>query len=284
MPAINALLPYFGSARLVAPQIGRALDGCTWVGVPFLGGGPELAHMTARTIVANDLHRGVVNLARVAADPNLGAILRRDLKALPFHADVLAGAQARCRGHHAAFDGGPWPDFDGKPWLDYDFARDYFVCCWMGRSGQAGTPKEFSGGLPVRWDANGGDSAVRYRSAVASLRDWRRVLARVNFTCMDAFDFLAKCHDRPGHGIYCDPPWPDDGDEYTHRFDEAHHRRLAATLSAYREARVVCRFGDHSLVRELYPESAWRWATLDGRTSANKAKAEVLLTLNGAPA
>jgi DNA adenine methylase len=271
MPAINALLPYFGSARLVAPQIGRALDGCTWVGVPFLGGGPELAHVDARTIVANDLHRGAVNLAIVAASPVLGYTLRRRLKGFPFHAEMLRICQEYCRSREPG--GGP----------DLEHAIAYFVCCWMGRSGQAGTPKEFSGGLPVRWDANGGDSAVRYRSAVASLRDWRRVLARVNFTCMDAFDFLAKCHDRPGHGIYCDPPWPDDGDEYTHRFDEAHHRRLAATLSAYREARVVCRFGDHSLVRELYPESAWRWATLDGRTSANKAKAEVLLTLNGAP-
>lgn len=37
------------------------------------------------------------------------------------------------------------------------------------------------------------------------------------------------------------------------------------------------RDGDHPLIRELYRPDRWRWIEHDGRTSANKTKAEVLL-------
>ena len=48
-------------------------------------------------------------------------------------------------------------------------------------------------------------------------------------------------------------------------------------LGEYRETRVVVRYGDHALIRELYPHEKWVWHELTGRTSANKGKAEVLL-------
>ena len=279
-PKITALAPWFGGNRLLGSRVGEALSGCRWVGVPFMGGGAELAHIEARTIVANDLHKMVINLARVLAHDKLGALLIRELRRMPFHALALAHAQeaAACWERDLAGDDGRLPMFP-----HYNAARDYFVACWMGRSAQAGTGDELSGSLPVRWDAAGGDSAVRFRSAAVSLRAWRRVVARCNFTCLDAFEFLAKCKDRPDHGVYADAPWPDDGDGYRHKFGEAAQRRLAATLAGYERARVVVRFGDHPLIRELYPEPEWRWVEFAGRTSANKAKREVLL-LRNAPA
>jgi DNA adenine methylase len=273
---VTALLPWYGSNRTLAHHVGAALAGCTWVGIPFLGGASELAHITARTVVANDLHRGVINLCLTLADPELGPALRRRLRDLPFHADALAAAQARCRDLHAAGR----PRVEDMP--DPRFAADYFVCAWMGRSGKAGTAAEYSGALPVRWNANGGDSAVRFRSAVASLRAWRRVIMRANFTCMDAFDFLAKCKDEPGAGIYSDSPFPDAGDDYRHHFTEAQHRALAVALARFRRARVVARFYDHSLIRELYPEPAWTWhRPKGGRKQTNEAAPEVLLVNDG---
>lgn len=282
----TALASWFGSDRMIAQAVGQELAGCTWVGVAFAGGMSALAHIDARSLLVNDLHRHVVNLAAAAAHPALGPSLYRRLKRKAFHPDELRAAQSRCQLREQS-DGGPdtlfasgFPDprFERGP--DLDWAADYFVVAWMGRNGTAGTPGEFRAGLSLRWDAGGGDSNTRYRSAVASLVAWRRVLRRCNFTSEDAFDFLARVKDKPGHGLYVDAPWPEDGDGYTHRFTTTMQRRLAQRLSEFRHARVVVRFGDHQLIRELYPDGRWAWRRLKGRNNANADVAECLI-LNG---
>ena len=91
---IKCVAPWFGSNRLLAGVVGQALDGCEWVGVPFAGGMAELLQIGARTMAVNDLHRHVVNLARVMADERLGPRLYRVLRRQVFHPDVLAEAQA----------------------------------------------------------------------------------------------------------------------------------------------------------------------------------------------
>lgn len=270
---VTALAPWYGSNRLLAAKVGELLDGCSWVGVPFVGGLSELVHLTARTVVANDLHRHIVNMAAVVACPLNGPRLYRRLRREVFHPDTLANAQAFCNRMEAL---GDRPQ-DVEPAVCFEWAAAYFICAWMARNGTAGTDGEFKAGLSFRWEAGGGDSAVRFRSAIFSLRDWRRVLARVTFDCRDAFEFLAKCKDQAGHGLYIDAPWPSDGDHYRHKFTEAQQRQLAEVLTGYQQTRVVVRFGDHELIRELYPASHWRWLQQTGRTAANKAKAEVLL-------
>lgn len=247
---------------MLAEHVGEALGPCEWVGIPFFGSGPELLHIKARTIVANDLHHHVINLARVIQHPHhrpeLVARLQREL----FHETSLGTAQAWCREHPVA--AGP----------DVEAAANYFISQWMGRSGKAGTEAEFSGGLPIRWNASGGDSAVRYRSAVRSIMAWGKVLQRVNFVVSDGIEFLGKCKDDEGHGIYCDPPFPDAGAKYKHQVDQ---HELAERLTAFTNAKVVCRFYDHPLVRELYPEGRWHWIRLKGRKSSNAEAPEVLI-------
>lgn len=193
--------------------------------------------------------------------------LTRELRRLPFHPDVLAGSQGCCKLREAQIP-------------SVSRAVDYFICIWMGRSHRCGTVDEFNGGLSRRWNANGGDSNTRYRSALRSLVGWSRIMRRCAFDCMDAFEFLSKCQDNTGHGIYVDAPWPDDGSRYKHTFSEDDQRRLASVLAGYCHARVVVRFGDHPLVRELYPEPKWTWRRMTGRTQTNADKAEVLI-LNG---
>ncbi len=271
---ISALAPWYGSNRMLAPNVGAALKGCRWVGIPFAGGLSEVAEIKAPTIVCNDLHKHLINLALIAADPIYGPKLYRRLRRMPFHPWILEAAQRAC----ATYD--PPNPLGGDMEARLNFAVDYFVCCWMGRSAKAGADGEFKGGLPVRWNANGGDSAVRFSSAVQSLRPWRRILERCNFVCEDAFDFLEKCKDESGHAIYSDAPWPEDGDKYVHRFTESDQRRLANKLVTFNQCRVVVRFGDHPLIRELYPEDKWQWHRHDSRTAANKAKSEALITRN----
>lgn len=288
---ITALAPWFGSNRTLAPAVGEALRGCTWVGVVFAGGMTELRHVDARTILVNDLHGNIINLARVMADPTLGPQLYRRLRRLPFHPRALASAQARCLDAGGGEPvGGLFGAPEPRPWTDpLEQAVEYFTAVWMGRSAKAGTDDEFSGGLALRWNAGGGDSAVRFANATASIPAWRRVLRRCTFSEMDAFEFIDRAADAferdasdDVHGLYLDPPFPDAGDPYRHKFTPTLHRRLAERVTALSPAMtVVCRFYDHPLVRELYPETRWEWRRMQGRDMANQAKPEVLLIRGG---
>lgn len=265
-PKLTALAPWFGSNRTLAENVGAALAGCTWVGVPFAGGMSELAHIKARTLLVSDLHKHVVNLASVLADPKLGPTLVRRLRRVPFHEDALLASQAYCRLVE-----------EGNCWSPLDWAERYFVSAWMSRNASAGTKKEFSAPFSARWTDTGGDSATRWRSAVAGLGAWRAILARCTFVCLDVFAFLDKVKDRPRHGLYLDAPWPGDGDSYRHKFTADRQRELAARLAAFGRCKVVVRYGDHPLIRELYPADKWEWNAFTGRTAGNNGKAEVLL-------
>lgn len=264
--AVRAMASWFGANRMNAPAVGQELRGCKWVGVPFAGSMAELSEIGASSIVVSDLHRHVVNLASVVATQRreMVDVLRR----LPFHPDVLAAAKEFCKAN------------EPNGLNDIAAATQYFICVWMGRSHRAGTVEEFNGGLSRRWNANGGDSNVRYRSAVRSLAAWERIMRRCSFDVMDCFEFLDCCKDVEGHGIYCDAPWPDLGKKYKHKFTEADQRKLATRLRQFTKARVVVRFGDHPLIRELYPAPHWTWRMLSSRTQANTDKAEALI-LNG---
>lgn len=269
---ITCLAPWFGAARMIAMHVGEELAGCSWVGVPFAGGMPELLQINARTIVASDKHGWIINLARCVADPITYNLLRRHLIYTPFHPTELKEAQAYC----SSFTYPP----EGSQ-ASVTCALKFFICAWMGRSGLSGTDGEFRGNLAMRWDASGGDSCTRFRSAIKALADWRRVFQRCTFHVMDAFEFLKECHDKPGIGIYVDPPWPDDGDSYRHKFTSEQQALLAEKLATFTKARVVIRYGDHPLIRKLYPEDRWTWRPIAGRTQANNTKHEVLI-LNGA--
>lgn len=266
---VTALVPWYGSNRMLAKHVGELLAGCRWVGVPFAGGMSELAHITAPTMVVNDLHRHVINLAKVVAHPPSCHTLVQRLENAAFHPDELEAAQDYC------------VMFPPNGTTDVNAAISYFITQWMGRSGNAGTEKEFTGGLPVRWNANGGDSNTRYRSAVQSLAAWGRIMQRCNFTTLDFGEFLGKCKDEQGHGIYCDPPFPAGGELYRHKFTEADHRRLCTLLGGFKKTRVVIRYYDHPLVRELYAGPQWAWKELTGRKSSNADAPEVLISNEG---
>lgn len=264
---ITAMAPWFGCNRENASTPGQLLAGCKWIGIPFAGGMPEVPHFKASTIVVNDIHWQVVNMAEVTAHPILGPKFYRHLRRIDFHPKTLDHAQLACRGKWAT---GP----ETTPCLEA--AIDYFIAVWMGRSAMAGKAKEFSGNLSVRWASGGGDSALRFHNAVRGLPAWRRAMRKCSFSCLDFRKFLAMVKDLIDSGIYCDPPWVEEGD-YKHGFAEKDHRDLARLLNAFERTQVVLRYGDHPLIRELYPADRWEWIETESRTSGNNAKAEVLI-------
>ncbi len=265
----TALAPWFGSNRMLAPIVGKEIGKCDWAGVVFSGGMAEVPHIRARELLVNDLHRDIINLARVMANAESRKWLVEAAGSLLFHPDILKEAQDYCR-----------ILIPPKVAADQMRALWYFVAVWMGRSTIAGTDKEFEGNLSSRFTASGGGSNVRYRSAISSAEAWGQVLSHCEFSVLDFREFLNKCHNRKGHAIYSDAPFPDAGDGYRHKFIERDHRDLAAELGRFTNTRVVIRYNDHPLVRELYPESRWTWNRLNSRTQANKALAEVLI-ING---
>lgn len=274
-PAIGALVQVYGSNRLLSDKVGELLKGCKWVGIPFAGGLSELPAIKARTVVAGDLHGGIVNLARAVADPEIGPLLQASLGGLTFSELELCAAQRRLAEREEAGRQVDWM-IGGEP--DLDWARDQFVAAWMARAGTAGTKSELRATLSIRWNAGGGDSVRRWRNAVAGLSAWTAMMVdRVTVVCMDAFAFLQKCKDEPGHGVYADPPFICGGGPYKHGFSAAEHARLAEVLGGYRQATVVVRAYDDPRVREMYPRSAWRWVELSGKKNTNEDSLECLL-------
>lgn len=273
---IKQLADRFGSNRENAHRPGELLKGCTCIAIPFAGGMCEVPYMESNIVLVNDLDRHVVNLARVVREFTQERLAAK-LDCTPFHPDVLREAQAFCRRMEAL------PD-DEKPGRGSDFgfewAYHYFISAWMVRGGSMGTDGEFDQALSIRWKSGGGDSVVRFRNATEALKEWQKTMQRCTFTTLDAFEFIGQCKKRdiPENGIYCDAPWPKDGDAYTHKFPEPMQRRLSKVLGEFERTKIVVRYGDHPLIRELYKEPKWTWNLVTGRTQANDAKAEVLLT------
>jgi DNA adenine methylase len=290
--AIGALAPWFGGNRIQAEMVGRELGRLAWCGVLFAGGMPEIRYITTQAGVAIDLHRHMINMARVVADPVLLCRMIRRIERLLFHPDVIAEAQRRCLDREQAGGGGGLfcGDADQKPKVskpDVDWAADYFTACWMGRGGYAGRDGELSQSLSVRWTASGGSSAKRWRSALESLPAWGRVfLERWQFVCMDAFEMLTNLSPQERAGLYLDPPWVELGARYRHTFTEAQHVRLAKELhrlgSGDGAYRIVLRYGDHPLIRGLYPAPRWRWIESATKNQQNKEVREVLIVGGGA--
>lgn len=272
---VTALVPWYGSNRMNAHRVGDLFRGCEWVGIPFAGGMCEVAHIKARTVLVNDLHRHVINLACCVGSPYAREQMVKALTDLPFHPDVLGYAQMHCIEMERA--GWDFSRRDSSP--DPQWATNYFISQWMGRSGEAGSDKEFKGGIPIRWNAGGGDSNVRYRSALQSLASWSEVMQRCTFSTLDFREFLGNClkHDAPKHGIYSDAPFPAGGEKYKHKFTEKDHRDLRDLLVKFERAKVVVRYYDHALIRELYPVDRWEWIEFPGRKSSNAEAPEVLI-------
>lgn len=278
----RTLAGWFGGNRLLAESVGVQLGKLEWCGVPFCGGCPELPYIRTRAGVASDLHRHIINLARCITSQETFEQLLSLVDSKLFHPDDMAAAKTRCKIREETtslfFEVAPTASTLSSP--DPEWGADYFAATWMGRGGHAGKKTEFGQSLATRWTAGGGDSAIRYRSAVDSLIAWREVLKRWSFETRDVFDFLDRVKDEPGIGIYCDAPWPDAGHEYKHDFDDHKQERLAARLLAFKHARIVIRFGDHPLIQHLYPESRWTWMRQTSRSQANSDVDETLI-VNG---
>lgn len=247
---ITAIAPWFGSKRTLAPRIVRAIGKHTAYWEPFCGSCAVLfAKPTCPSETVNDFHGDLINLARVLKDELTAQHLYGRLARFVLHEDLFHEAAERwkSRGYQSA---GENPDVDR--------AEEFMICSWFGRNGVAGT-SSYNQGFCVRYTANGGHAATRWRSCVESIPAWHERLSGVTILNRDAFAVLAKIEDSPATAIYCDPPYIEKGASYVHDFTDADHQRLADSLARFKRARVVVSYYDHERLAELYPG----WTKID---------------------
>lgn len=272
---LSTLIPWYGSDRQVVRRYTQRLAGLPWIGIGYGGGFSAVANLPdAETIVANDLHADAINLADVVADDEACPLLIEQLSTMPYHRYAFENAQAFIN-----------DDEIGEVFLDepssfsrVDRAACYFLVAWGGRNGEAGTTSETRSSFSVRYKSGGGDSAVRFRNAIADLRAWHRLFDRVTFDCLDTLEWLDNVADDNASGLYLDPPWPKGGARYRHRYDEKHFVALEAKLRTFQRTRVVVRSSNCRVTRERFADDYWHVEEVESRSQANKPVAELLIT------
>ena len=254
----KSALSYFGSDSEVAGDLAAMLNHCQHVTIPFVGGAAILPHLTARAIVANDLHSLAINFYRVMSQPDLREYLISFCACTLSHPGEITAA---------------------KTLLDSDSSIErawaFWALCWIPRKGKGGTKHQ--GGLPsVRRKANGGNNASRIRAAADDLGQWAKHFERCEWESKDFREVLPSVADDESCGIYCDPPWPGAGRNYVHNFNDNDHLELSKALSRFEKTTVVVRYGEDSKIRTLY--EGWRVIETKTRDQANNNKPEIWIT------
>lgn len=241
---IRALAPWFGGKRNLASRIVGVLGPHRVYWEPFCGSmAVLLAKPPCVMETVNDLHGDLINLARVIQREYMAVELYGRLARTMMHEQLFHEAAERYKAR------GRWV---GSAEPDIERAYDYMLCAWLGRNGVAGT-QSYNQGFCVRYTANGGHAAKRFRSVIESIPAWYYRLANVTILNRDAFEIIEKIKDEQGAAIYIDPPYLIKGSKYIHDFEEADHQRLAELLKRFTQARVVVSYYDHSKLAELYP-------------------------------
>ena len=293
---VTALVPWFGSKRNLAPVIVEELGPHKAYWSLFCGSAADLFAKEPCTMeTVNDMHGGLINLARVVQDSKLAEQLFAKSYRTMLAKDLFIAATKRLEKRRKVPNTKPDPDW----------AYDYLLVSWFGRNGVAGT-RSYNNGFCVRYTKNGGHAAKRWCSAVESIPAWCERLRQVTVLNEDAFPLLERIEDAPGTAIYLDPPYLIKGAKYVYDFasevpvSEAiadgdgekpckrnDHVRLAARARRFRHTRVVVSYYDHPNLELLYPGWSMRKINVSkalahqGSRGKNDARAVEVLLTNG---
>ena len=257
---MKTLIPYIGGKHRIASQLAvflRATGAQTVVDV-FGGSGAVLLNSGFQKRIYNDADGDLVNLFRVLANDAQRAALLRRLRQLPmsrrifdddyrgylqngfsfaYLADPVERARATFYRHHLSFGG--------------KTRSGGFTCS----TGDRGKLKE----------------AYRYRNALRRIVEmaqfWRETVIE-NLHYSEAISIYGR---RPGVVLFCDPPYVETENLYSHRFSRADHTFLANQLSDC-VAPAVCTYYDHPLIRSLYPADRWTWTGIESTKNMQRFK------------
>ena len=273
---------------MLAPRIVQELGKHRQYFEPFCGSMSVLfAKDPVRNETVNDLHGGLICLARVVADPRLSVQLFDRLQRTLFCEALLSDAQnILSRSQYC------------PPLVSLDHAYWYFLASWMARNGVAGTERQ-DYNVAVRWTSGGGSPTIRFQSAIESLPAWHRRLTNVVISDRDAFAIIPKFEDSKDTAIYVDPPYPKHtrGSDHGYKHDFAdpknglfddQHSQLAEMLRNFKKSRIVVSTYECAQYRKLY--DGWTFvdckmlknlAAQNARGSRSKSMAPEVLIVNG---
>lgn len=269
---INAILPYYGGKRTLAPKIVKLLGCRPGFFEPFCGSLAVLFHKSrSSSETVNDLYGDVVNLARqVQSDrgPELWERTQRTLMCKPTF-------EESCEEIAKPFE----PTFDR--------AFHFIVACWQGLNGLTGAARA-NPIFNLRYAPNGGSPSTRWNSVVSSIPFWWQRLQNVTILQECGISLCERIADSDQTAIYCDPPYFMKRPGYIFDFMGDDHERLAHALRRFKKTRVVLSYYAHAEVDRLYPD--WtrvectmrkNIATIGGNGSGDMEAPEILL-VNGA--
>ncbi len=279
---ITAIAPWFGSKRSLAPEIVRELGPHSSYWELCCG---SMAVLFKKTRSAhehvNDLHRDLINLARVVRDPLMAVTLESRCVSTLYHEELFQESQEEIRVGESPADA-----------PDVDRAYHFMVASWMGRNGIGGLTR-LNKTFAVRWTPGGGSGAVRWQSAADAIPVWHQRLRLVTMFRRDLFKVAEEIEDVDKVAIYIDPPYFMDSrghsDRYKHEFVPEQHAQLAELLDRFQNARVVVSYYEHPMLVELYPEDRWtkrdvyrnKNLHVQNRRGANPTIAPEVLLVNG---
>ncbi len=260
----KSALSWFGGDSYVAPKIAAALEGCSHVTIPFVGGASILPHLSAQVIVCNDANKLAINFYKIASgfldDQDLQSGLFELCQKTLSHPDEMGFARQV---------------LDAKIVSPLLRAWAFWAVCWLGRKGTGGTDA-VGNSVSVRMDAKGGSNAGRLKTVAKELRLFAEHFRNCEWLSLPYEQVLEKVKDVSGSGVYCDPPWVSTGQLYTHKFQIADHYELHKRVSKFKHAKVVMRYDDCELIRDLYRD--WKISDDVSRDQHNQFKPEILIT------
>lgn len=244
---LKAIAPWYGSKRTLARRIIAELGKHSFYVEPFGGSlAVLLAKRRSPMESINDLHRDLINLARVLANPSAAEILyamaARTLMHEELHAEFKRICETECE---------PAANVNDVSHNHVERAYAYLCTSWMGRNGSAGTSLT-NNTTARRFTSNGGAGGLRWRSAVDSIPDWHERLRNVSILNIDAFELLERMEDADGSVLYVDPPYLVKSDKYIHDLTPEQQERLVVLLRRFKRTRVVVSYYEHPTLREWY--------------------------------
>lgn len=297
---ISGLVPWFGGKRAMASAIveqvcwrdGKPMKPALFA-EPFCGScAVSIAMPQVPVHIVNDLHRDLINLARVLISDRGDELLDRAKRVLT-SGDIFGVAHERCVELERCTDVAMVTSVEDTQ-LEWAFV--YLVSAWLGKGGVAGTCDRSTKAFASRYGPGGGSPSVRWFTLVRSLAALRRRMANVVVEHQSAFVLLGKLHDHPRVAVYCDPPYISETREhgaYRHEFTDAggptmfgepdDHERLADALRRFKHARIVVSYEDHPRLAELYP--GWSKVEIDRpknmSNTGSSARVREVLLVNG---
>jgi len=249
---MNALLNYVGGKHRIAARLGVYLHNTgadTLVDV-FAGSAAVILNAGFKKNIYNDISGDLVCFFTTIAYPPSRVQLYRRLKYMPASRQIFdelyTGYRANC------FSFSYLPPIERAAAVFY---RHQFAFGGKVRSGgfQVTTAK----------DREGIKEIVRYRNNLRRIIRLGKLFETVMIENLHYQECISLYGKKTNHVLFIDPPYVETEHYYSgQRFRTADHVFLAHQLRDVK-ASVVCTYYDNPVVRELYPESNWRWEHIE---------------------